>query len=118
MSKHEWASYSNVHQLLLMNGGVIFGGAIRDTILHKFHATEFYKQRDEYLEKNQANIMRGDLAGKLRQRLGEYAKVERNIKARPASEMSSSEKRKALEDLRQSKIQESKNYMQAFRIGA
>ena len=52
MSKHEWASYSNVHQLLLMNGGVIFGGAIRDTILHKFHATEFYKQRDEYLEKN------------------------------------------------------------------
>ena len=77
-----------------------------------------HKEADEYLEKNQANIMRGDLAGKLRQRLGEYAKVERNIKARPASEMSSSEKRKALEDLRQSKIQESKNYMQAFRIGA
>ncbi len=77
-----------------------------------------YKEAAEYLEKNQADIMRGNLAGKLRQRLGEYAKVERAIKARPASEMSSSEKRKALEYLRQSKIQESKNYMQAFRIGA
>jgi hypothetical protein len=52
MSKYEWTSYSNVHNLLLMNGGIIFGGAIRDTILHKFHATEFYKQRDEYLKIN------------------------------------------------------------------
>ena len=52
MSRHEWVSYSNVHQMLLLYGGIIFGGAIRDTILHKFHATEFYKQRDEYLEKN------------------------------------------------------------------
>jgi hypothetical protein len=52
MSKYEWTSYSNVHNLLLMNGGIIFGGAIRDTILHKFHATEFYKQQNEYLVKN------------------------------------------------------------------
>jgi hypothetical protein len=52
MSKYEWTSYTNVHQMLLMNGGIIFGGAIRDIILHKFHATEFYKQREEYLKTN------------------------------------------------------------------
>jgi len=43
-----------------MNGGVIFGGAIRDTILHKFHATEFYKQREEYLEKNPHGVFEYD----------------------------------------------------------
>jgi hypothetical protein len=60
MSRHEWASYSNVHQMLLTNGGIIFGGAIRDTIVHKFHATEFYKQRDEYMEKNPTGVFEYD----------------------------------------------------------
>ena len=77
-----------------------------------------HKEADEYLEKNQTTIERGKLAGRLRQRLGEYAKIERDIKARPASEMSSSEKRTVLKELKQFKIEESKNYMQAFRLGA
>ena len=74
-----------------------------------------YEEAEAYLAKNQADIERGKLSGKLRQRLGLYATAEREIKAAPASEMSPIEKRKALEALKQDKIQESKAFMQEFR---
>ena len=74
-----------------------------------------YEEAEAYLEKNQFLIERGKLAGKLRQRLGLYAKAERDIKASDSTPL---EKRRALEDLKQYKIQESKDFMQEFRAGA
>jgi hypothetical protein len=72
------------------------------------------EEAEAYLEKNQSLIERGKLAGKLRQRLGLYSKAERDIKASDSTPL---EKRRALEDLKQSKIQESKEFMQEFRAG-
>jgi len=74
-----------------------------------------YEEAEAYREKNQFLIERGKLAGKLRQRLGLYAKAERDIKASDSTPL---EKRRALEDLKQYKIQESKDFMQEFRAGA
>ena len=72
------------------------------------------EEAEAYLTKNKADIERGKLAGKLRQRLGLYSKAERDIKASDSTPL---EKRRALEDLKQSKIQESKEFMQEFRAG-
>jgi len=48
MSKTEWRNYVKIRDKLLNFGGVIFGGAIRDEILHNVKATEFYKEQHEY----------------------------------------------------------------------
>jgi len=52
MSKLDWISFVSVQRILLSNKGVIFGGAVRDTIFHKFQAIEFYAERDAYLKQH------------------------------------------------------------------
>lgn len=74
------------------------------------------KEAEAYRIKNDEVIQRGAMAGKLRERLGMYAKEERAIRA--DDKMSPREKRLQLESLKRDKIEESKGYMQAFRSGA
>ena len=50
MSKLDWLSFVSVQRILLSNKCIIFGGAVRDAIFHKFKATEFYDEREEYLK--------------------------------------------------------------------
>ena len=48
MSIFEWASFVKVRRILLKEGSIIFGGAVRDSIYHTFQATEFYEKKKEY----------------------------------------------------------------------
>lgn len=48
MSKQEWRNYAKIRNFLLLKGGVIFGGAVRDELLHNMCAAEFYRQQTEY----------------------------------------------------------------------
>jgi hypothetical protein len=52
MTRHDWASFNAVRKIILKEGGIIFGGAVRDLIYHNFQASEFYKEQDAYLKKN------------------------------------------------------------------
>ena len=56
MSYTEWSFYKNVKNMLDLENVYIFGGSIRDELLHNFHAAAFYKEQNEYFLKNpQAN---------------------------------------------------------------
>jgi len=48
MSKIEWRNYSKIRDALLDMGGVIFGGAVRDEILHNMCAKKFYEEQQQY----------------------------------------------------------------------
>lgn len=61
------------------------------------------KEADAYLDANADVIALASLAGKFRKQMGELTKQEREIKADPT--MSAEEKRKALDEIRQDKIQ-------------
>lgn len=61
-----------------------------------------YKEADAYLNANADALGLASLAGSFRQRMGEITKIERQIKADPS--MSGEEKKLALEQLRQDKI--------------
>ena len=50
MSKLDWLSFVSVKRILLGNKCIIFGGAVRDAIFHKFQATQFYDECEEYLK--------------------------------------------------------------------
>jgi hypothetical protein len=52
MSLTEWKFYNYVKQIINIDKVYIFGGSIRDELLHNFHATAFYKEQNEYLCKN------------------------------------------------------------------
>jgi len=52
MSRHDWKSFVAVRTILLKEGGIIFGGAVRDSLYHYFQANEFYKEHYEYFKKN------------------------------------------------------------------
>ncbi len=61
------------------------------------------KEADAYLDANADVIALASLAGKFRKQMGELTKQEREIKADPT--MTPEEKRKALDEIRQDKIQ-------------
>ena len=52
MSLTEWKFYNYVKKIIDIEKVYIFGGSIRDELLHNFHATAFYKEQNEYLIKN------------------------------------------------------------------
>ena len=52
MTRHDWASFNAVRRILLKEGGIIFGGAVRDSLYHHFQASEFYKEQEAYFKKN------------------------------------------------------------------
>lgn len=52
MTRHDWASFNAVRRIILKEGGIIFGGAVRDSIYHYFQASEFYKEQEAYFIKN------------------------------------------------------------------
>jgi hypothetical protein len=52
MSINEWKFYRWVKHILNIEQVYIFGGSIRDELLHNFHATDFYKEQAEYFLKN------------------------------------------------------------------
>jgi hypothetical protein len=62
-----------------------------------------YKEADALLDAEADVIGLASLAGKFRQRMGDLTKQEREIKADPS--MSAKEKRQALDEIRQDKIQ-------------
>uniref|UniRef100_A0A6C0JL88 RING-type domain-containing protein n=1 Tax=viral metagenome TaxID=1070528 RepID=A0A6C0JL88_9ZZZZ len=52
MSVYDWKFYKCVKQILDIDQVYIFGGSIRDELLHDFHANDFYKEQNEYFVKN------------------------------------------------------------------
>jgi hypothetical protein len=83
-------------------------------------ATETYKkmvaegreeQAEDYLDANSDVIAMGSLAGKFRQRMGVLTQQERAVRA--DSGLSGAEKREALDDLRQAKIELAKTFSSA-----
>ena len=52
MSVYDWKFYKYIKQILDIEGVYIFGGSIRDELLHDFHANAFYKEQKEYFLKN------------------------------------------------------------------
>jgi hypothetical protein len=52
MSVYDWKFYKYIKNILDIEGVYIFGGSIRDELLHDFHANEFYKEQNEYFLKN------------------------------------------------------------------
>ena len=52
MSLTEWKFYNYVKKIIDIEKVYIFGGSIRDELLHNFHAIAFYKEQNEYLIKN------------------------------------------------------------------
>lgn len=52
MSLSEWNFYNYVKKIINIEQVYIFGGSIRDEVLHNFHAIAFYKEQKEYFLKN------------------------------------------------------------------
>ena len=52
MSIHEWRNYVKIRDHLLSSGCILFGGAVRDEIIHNMNATKFYREQSEYYKKN------------------------------------------------------------------
>lgn len=58
MSKSEWRNYTKIRDHLLNFGGIIFGGAVRDEILHNMSAKQFYKEHNEYFTSNPSHSLK------------------------------------------------------------
>lgn len=52
MSIHEWRNYVKIRDYLLSSGCILFGGAVRDEIIHNMNATQFYTELSEFNKKN------------------------------------------------------------------
>jgi hypothetical protein len=52
MTIQEWRNYNKIRRELLDFGCIIFGGAVRDEIIHNMNAIEFYKEQTEFYLKN------------------------------------------------------------------
>jgi len=68
------------------------------------------QEAQDYVKKNISDVGMASYAGSFRQQMGELTKTERAIKSLPASQMSPSEKRKQLDELRDLKIQMAQNF--------
>jgi hypothetical protein len=68
------------------------------------------QEAQDYVKKNISDVGMAKYAGSFRQQMGEITKTERAIKALPATQMSPSEKRKQLDELRDLKIQMAQNF--------
>ena len=68
------------------------------------------QEAEDYVKKNISDVGMAKYAGSFRQQMGEITKTERAIKALPATQMSPSEKRKQLDELRDLKIQMAQNF--------
>ena len=44
MTIQKWRMYTTLRNKLLNMGAILFGGAVRDEIIHNINATQFYKQ--------------------------------------------------------------------------
>lgn len=52
MTIQEWRNYNKIRRELLNFGCIIFGGAVRDEIIHNMNAIKFYKEQTEFYLKN------------------------------------------------------------------
>jgi hypothetical protein len=52
MTKIQWTNYTRIRNKLLNSGGIIFGGAVRDEILHNKCASKYYKEQQEYYKQH------------------------------------------------------------------
>ena len=51
MTIQKWRMYTTIRNKLLNTGAIIFGGAVRDEIIHNMNAGQFYKEQNEYYKK-------------------------------------------------------------------
>jgi hypothetical protein len=51
MCIHEWRNYVKIRDHLLSSGCILFGGAVRDEIIHNMNATNFYRELSDYYKK-------------------------------------------------------------------
>ena len=69
------------------------------------------QEAEEYMNANADMIAMGTMAGKFRQKMGDLTKAERNVRA--DSSLSGAEKRAELDEIRQQKIELSKDFSNA-----
>jgi hypothetical protein len=69
------------------------------------------KEAEAYMEANADMIAMGSFAGKFRKKMGDLTKAERNIRA--DSTLNGAEKREALDEIRQAKIELAKDFSSA-----
>lgn len=60
LNRDIWKMMSKIKDIILDNDGMIFGGFVRDSILHDHFAQEFYRLAEEAEEEDHGNVCFGD----------------------------------------------------------